>query len=51
MTVQRRRDYKDYDAYLEHQMEKTKGPRLRKRLKNRFVGKVKKFKRRFNHLL
>ena len=50
MAIEKRRDYKDYDDYVKHQCEKTASASLRKRLQNKFNGKVQKFVARFNHL-
>jgi len=50
MAIEKRRQYDNYEEYVAHQVGKTASPRLRRRLKSRFEGRVKKFLARFNPL-
>jgi len=46
----RRRQYADYAAYLEHQREKTRNPKLRAKLEARWQADLLRFRRRFDSL-
>ena len=50
MTIEKRREYKDYEEYVSHQLDKTLTPKLRNTWLRKFDGKVKKFIARFRHL-
>jgi SAM-dependent methyltransferase len=50
MSIEKRREYKDYDEYKAHQLEKTLTPKLRATWTRKFDKKSKVFVARFEHL-
>lgn len=50
MSIKNVKKYTNYDEYLEDQSSKSKSPKLRKKLQNRFEPRVRQFIQRFKFL-